>query len=346
MGELPFALAPEAALGAWLREAEREMEPHRTAGTYRGFDGTELPWQAVHADRPRANVVLLHGFTEFPEKYRELCRYLRQAGCTVWLPVLRGHGQGGIVHVDRFEDYVRDMACFLRDIVPERPLLFGHSMGGGVAARLLQERPDCAARAVLCSPMLCPQTGRAPHWLALGCARVLLRRGEREKSPLFSGAYDPNAEFSCSGCTSRARFRADGGACPERFSSRRSGPPGCADGSTCCGTRGRARFRAPPGRASGGTRGRACPTLPPCRCAGAYRCTRCAPPQLAAHVAGEPSTWCGCTPPHTVDHDAGGHQHWHPERRPEWHSGGGSAGDREGASAAAGCRVRGAKAAG
>ena len=171
MGELPFALAPEAALGAWLREAEREMEPHRTAGTYRGFDGTELPWQAVHADRPRAHVVLLHGFTEFPEKYRELCRYLRQAGCTVWL-------------------------------------LFGHSMGGGVAARLLQERPDCAARAVLCSPMLCPQTGRAPHWLALGCARMLLRRGEREKSPLFSGAYDPNAEFSCSGCTSRARFRA------------------------------------------------------------------------------------------------------------------------------------------
>ena len=190
MGELPFALAPEAALGAWLREAEREMEPHRTAGTYRGFDGTELPWQAVHADRPRAHVVLLHGFTEFPEKYRELCRYLRQAGCTVWLPVLRGHGQGGIVHVDRFEDYVRDMACFLRDIVPERPLLFGHSMGGGVAARLLQELPDCAARAVLCSPMLCPQTGRAPYWLALGCARVLLRRGEREKSPLFSGAYD------------------------------------------------------------------------------------------------------------------------------------------------------------
>lgn len=123
MGELPFALAPEAALGAWLREAEREMEPHRTAGTYRGFDGTELPWQAVHADRPRAHVVLLHGFTEFPEKYRELCRYLRQAGCTVWLPVLRGHEQGGIVHVDRFEDYVRDMACFLRDIVPERPLL-------------------------------------------------------------------------------------------------------------------------------------------------------------------------------------------------------------------------------
>ena len=122
--------------------------------------------------------------------------------------MLRGHGQGGIVHVDRFEDYVRDIACFLRDIVPERPLLFGHSMGGGVAARLLQERPDCAARAVLCSPMLCPQTGRAPHWLALGCARVLLRRGEREKSPLFSGAYDPNAEFSCSGCTSRARFRA------------------------------------------------------------------------------------------------------------------------------------------
>ena len=74
MGELPFALAPEAALGAWLREAEREMEPHRTAGTYRGFDGTELPWQAVHADRPRAHVVLLHGFTEFPEKYRELNR--------------------------------------------------------------------------------------------------------------------------------------------------------------------------------------------------------------------------------------------------------------------------------
>ena len=31
MGELPFALAPEAALGAWLREAEREMEAARSA---------------------------------------------------------------------------------------------------------------------------------------------------------------------------------------------------------------------------------------------------------------------------------------------------------------------------
>ena len=81
MGELPFALAPEAALGAWLREAEREMEPHRTAGTYCGFDGTELPWQAVHADRPRAHVVLLHGFTEFPEKYRELSWYFRRRVC-------------------------------------------------------------------------------------------------------------------------------------------------------------------------------------------------------------------------------------------------------------------------
>lgn len=265
MGELPFALAPEAALDAWLREAEREMEPHRTAGTYRGFDGTELPWQAVHADRPRAHVVLLHGFTEFPEKYRELCRYLRQAGCTVWLPVLRGHGQGGIVHVDRFEDYVRDIACFLRDIVPERPLLFGHSMGGGVAARLLQERPDCAARAVLCSPMLCPQTGRAPHWLALGCARMLLRRGEREKSPLFSGAYDPNAEFSCSGCTSRARFRAAWTAAQSvlpirRWARRTAGSMNhspCAAGSSArapaAGCRSRSWCAAP-----GGTRRSAC----------------------------------------------------------------------------------------
>ena len=151
MGELPFALAPEAALGAWLREAEREMEPHRTAGTYRGFDGTELPWQAVHADRPRAHVVLLHGFTEFPEKYRELCRYLRQAGCTVWLPVLRGHGQGGIVHVDRFEDYVRDIACFLRDIAGAlgmhssanvqyiRPEIIGIVVGAAAAALAARE---------------------------------------------------------------------------------------------------------------------------------------------------------------------------------------------------------------
>ena len=171
MGELPFALAPEAALGAWLREAEREMEPHRTAGTYRGFDGTELPWQAVHADRPRAHVVLLHGFTEFPEKYRELCRYLRQAGCTVWLPVLRGHGQGGIVHVDRFEDYVRDMACFLRDIVPERPLLFGHSMGGGLCCTrrfvLAHALPADGPRAALAGARLCP------------CAAAAGRAGEK-----------------------------------------------------------------------------------------------------------------------------------------------------------------------
>ena len=111
-------------------------------------------------------MVLLHGFTEFPEKYRELCRYLRQAGCTVWLPVLRGHGQGGIVHVDRFEDYVRDMACFLRDIVPERPLLFGHSMGGGVAMQYAIDHPEKAESligansALIASEVLAEEVGK------------------------------------------------------------------------------------------------------------------------------------------------------------------------------------------
>ena len=147
----------------------------------------------------------VHGF---PEKYRELCRYLRQAGCTVWLPVLRGHGQGGIVHVDRFEDYVRDMACFLRDIVPERPLLFGHSMGGGVAARLSAGAAGlCCTRRFVLAHALSADGPRA-HWLALGCARALLRRGERRKSLLFSALMIPTPNFRAAAARAAPASRA------------------------------------------------------------------------------------------------------------------------------------------
>lgn len=145
----------------------------------------------------------------FREKYRELCRYFFQAGCAVYLPLLRGHGTGPLIHVNRFEDYVQDLDCFLRQVAGERRprYLFAHSMGGGVGARYLQAHPDVFDRAVLSSPMLCPQTGQVPWAVALAGARFLLRRGERAKSPLFSGKFDPNASFQASGSTSEARFR-------------------------------------------------------------------------------------------------------------------------------------------
>lgn len=81
-------LAPEEGYDAWMAQAEAELSLYRMQGRYRGFDGASLRWEGIRPPHARATVVILHGFTEFPEKYRELCRYFFQAGCAVYLPLL------------------------------------------------------------------------------------------------------------------------------------------------------------------------------------------------------------------------------------------------------------------
>lgn len=135
-------------------------------------DGLRLPtraWLPDH-DAPRAAVVLVHGLGEHVGRYDALATRLVAAGHAVHGYDQRGHGyaQGPRAQVRRFDDLIADLATFVASVRawhPDVPLvLFGHSMGGVVAARAVQTEavhPDLLA---LSSPAFRDGTD-VPGWL-------------------------------------------------------------------------------------------------------------------------------------------------------------------------------------
>ena len=135
-----------------------------------GHDGTTLFAVCYDAPSPRGTVMILHGLNESTEKYAELIYYFLKSGLSVLIYDQRGHGRSprsaptGLVYVKRFSDYLKDAQIAASGPLVECPppyYLFGHSMGGAVAALLLEsgEHPFC--RAALSSPMI--RTFRYPH---------------------------------------------------------------------------------------------------------------------------------------------------------------------------------------
>lgn len=206
----------------YSRTMERTVEPglaqicRETAVPVSG--GTLHAEAYVSPGAPRAAVVL-HGYTESCEKFREMIWYLVKDGFDVYTYDHRGHGRSvrdvadtSVTHVDRFDDYLRDLEAFMEAVAlpgaAGRPLsLYAHSMGGAVGALALMEHPGWFSRAVLTAPMIAASTGSFPRAVgrAIAGGMCLLGRG---KARAFVGApFDPEREtFEASCSTGRARF--------------------------------------------------------------------------------------------------------------------------------------------
>ena len=133
----------------------------------RAPDGVELRaarWRAPTSDSTRGTVVLFHGFTEYVEKYYEVIRHLRERGFAVVTFDWRGQGLSTRLLPNRCKGHVDDYADFLSDALlvyeqlardmPRPHLVVGHSMGGHLALRFLQDFPGRFERAVLSAPMM------------------------------------------------------------------------------------------------------------------------------------------------------------------------------------------------
>ncbi|MBT1177716.1 alpha/beta fold hydrolase [Bifidobacterium callimiconis] len=153
----------------------------------------------------RGAVVISHGFTEFAERFAELAWYLLLDGFSVCILEHRGHGYSprdvddeSLVWIDDWHRYVDDLAKFCstigQDYAIEEPLyLYGHSMGGGIAAALLEQYPTIIDKAVLSAPMIALRSGM-PLWLAptvaeLACA-VGLGQHAAPGQKMFSENFD------------------------------------------------------------------------------------------------------------------------------------------------------------
>ena len=128
-------------------------------------DGTRLRTGVFDPGSSRGVCVLLHGQTEFIEKYIEVIGELCARGFMV--ASFDWRGQGGSdrlladplkAHVADFAQYDDDLTSFLEQIVKpistKPPFALAHSMGGHILLRSLHDRPGAFAAAALSAPML------------------------------------------------------------------------------------------------------------------------------------------------------------------------------------------------
>lgn len=124
-------------------------------------------------ERPRAALLIVHGFAEHSGRYEHVGRWLAERGLAAHAYDQLGHGRssGLRCHVRRFDDYLDDLARVLdrvRDDAPGLPLvLLGHSMGGLVVAKFARERrPDVAGVALSGPPLGLAGAPRRRLWMA------------------------------------------------------------------------------------------------------------------------------------------------------------------------------------
>lgn len=107
------------------------------------------------SDAGRTGALLLHGFTGSPASMRPWGQHLAAAGCTVTVPRLPGHGTSWKeLNRTQWRDWYAEASRGL-DMLLERcdeVFVAGLSVGGCLALRLAEERPDDVAGLVLVNP--------------------------------------------------------------------------------------------------------------------------------------------------------------------------------------------------
>ena len=152
--------------------------------------GKQIYVRCYQAKKARGVVLISHGFTETSEKYKELIYYFLRGGYHVYIPEHCGHGRSyrlvedpSLVHVDSYKRYVADLLFVARTAKKEHKnlklYLFGHSMGGGIAA--VAAKPKLFERLVLSSPMIRPLSGKVPWHDARTIATAFCKAGQAKR---------------------------------------------------------------------------------------------------------------------------------------------------------------------
>jgi pimeloyl-ACP methyl ester carboxylesterase len=151
--------------------------------TYPARDGTNLGYR-VYAGSGGQVVVLIHGSTDEGSGMHPLAKALRDAGASVYVPVVRGHHNSGragdIDYIGQLEDDLADFVAVLRPLHSRASFsLIGFSSGGGFVLRVIAG-PDekLFDRFIMISPALPPgaptirpNTG---GWVGVALPRIIV----------------------------------------------------------------------------------------------------------------------------------------------------------------------------
>ena len=151
--------------------------------TYSARDCATLGYRAYEGGGAQV-VVLIHGSSDDGAGMHPLAKALRDAGASVYVPVLRGHGNSGRVgdidYIGQLEDDLADFVAVLRPLHPNASFsLIGFSSGGGFVLRVIAT-PDekLFDRFIMISPALPqgaptirPDTG---GWVSVAKPRIIV----------------------------------------------------------------------------------------------------------------------------------------------------------------------------
>lgn len=153
---------------------------NRTLGQNHGYmEGVghlRLHYRSWEVEQPRGALMVVHGLFEHSRRYEEFAAFMAAHGFSTFVLDLRGHGasEGRRGHVKSFDVLLQDVDRFRREIQSlvsvDLPLfLIGHSLGGLIGLRYLEEYDADLHGAIMISPWL----GTAvdiPRWQVLAAA--------------------------------------------------------------------------------------------------------------------------------------------------------------------------------
>lgn len=142
-----------------------------------GVDNTRINYAYFNKDNAKQSIIIVNGRSESYLKYKELSYDLVKQGYNVFLLDHRGQGLSERLlnsqykgYVNNFQDYVSDLALFIKTIVKpnslSKPFLLAHSMGAAISTRYMQDHPNEIQAAVLSSPMFGFNAGGVPQIIA------------------------------------------------------------------------------------------------------------------------------------------------------------------------------------
>ncbi|RFU68704.1 alpha/beta hydrolase [Peribacillus saganii] len=116
-------------------------------------------WKYEAEGNARAVIVIIHGAMEHHGRYKWLSQMWCSAGYHVIAGDLPGQGmttRSGRGHIDSFDQYIDEVKLWIEEAFTyDLPVfLLGHSMGGLIAIRTLQEEQINLAGVILSSPCL------------------------------------------------------------------------------------------------------------------------------------------------------------------------------------------------
>lgn len=183
-----------------IAQLEWELCDYRREGYFAGEGGKKIYYEYFTVEQPRGSIVVIHGLSEFTEKYYELTAYLLGQGYNVFLYDQRGHGfshrdtcRPELIHINSFDQLVTDLDIYIETKVRpagDRPIyLYGHSLGASVGLLYLTQHGQKIKKAVLTSPLLVPKLKGLPCWpFRVGIAIHRFFAGKKAKF-LLSGEY-------------------------------------------------------------------------------------------------------------------------------------------------------------